>query len=244
MHCGWHGFDHILIKPRRVNGCTFQNVPVSGVVALMVSAKCLIAEGRPASVRGFSLVELLVVLVIVATLTAMAGPSLTGLVSALRLRLATDALVRSLTLTRSEAIKRNTRVVMCKSRSGVACEPAGEWGLGWVIFQDLNNNTLADPGEMIVFRQEAFANTLVFGTNTPLRNYVSYSPLGNTRYPYGALQMGTFTVCLRSPRPTVALDVVLGNVGNPRVAKRTLFNCPENASRPVTVTDSPRPPES
>jgi type IV fimbrial biogenesis protein FimT len=58
--------------------------------------------------------------------------------------------------------------------------------------------------------------------NRPLKDYVSYTPLGQTRMVNGALQMGTFTVC----RPgRTAVEVVLANGGRVRVV-RTGATCP------------------
>lgn len=180
-----------------------------------------------AAARGYSFVELLVVLAIVATLAAQAVPAIKSVVSTLRLKLAVDAMVNCLSLTRSEAIKRNARVVMCKSRSGKVCEAAVGWEAGWLVFQDSNNNSQVDPGEAIIYQHGELSRMLAFFTNAPVANYVSYTALGTTRYPSGALQMGTFTVCEKSLGATVARDIVIGNVGRPRVALRNLRKCPD-----------------
>jgi type IV fimbrial biogenesis protein FimT len=176
--------------------------------------------------QGFSLPELLVVLLIVAFLTAMAAPSFQRTLSAQRLALGSGALLRSLSLTRSEAIKRNTRVVMCRSRTAQACETASGWESGWVVFQDTNNDAQLDAGEAIVYRQPALAEGVVLFTNGPLANFISYNALGTARHPSGALQMGTFTLCEKSASPVMAQDIVIGSVGRPRLAKRQLPACP------------------
>ena len=180
--------------------------------------------------RGFSLPELLVVLLIIALLAAMAGPSWTRTVSAYRLALARDALLRSLALTRSEAIKRNTRVVMCRSRTALACETLSGWQSGWVIFQDSNNDAQLDAGEAIIYRQAALPDGLVLSTNGPFTNFISYSAVGSARNPSGSPQMGTFTLCEKAVSNGMAQDFLIGSVGRPRLAQRPLLACPEHGA--------------
>jgi type IV fimbrial biogenesis protein FimT len=176
---------------------------------------------------GYSLVELLLVLSIVAVLTAMAAPALTGIAASYRLYGAAEAFAQSLSLTRSEAIKRNARVVMCKSRTGLACETESGWESGWLVFQDSNNDAQLGPAEVVILRHAALPEALAFTSNLPFSAYISYSALGAARYPSGALQMGRFTLCIKSPQPTSGRDFIVGSVGRPRVASRQLDRCPE-----------------
>ena len=185
------------------------------------------ATFKTAYVYGFGLVELLVVLAIVAILAVAAVPSLMSLVSAVQLRVTADTLVQGLAMARSEAIKRNTRVVICKSRSGRVCETAGGWEAGWLIFQDSDNDGQLGSDEFVIHRQGGFVEGWMFSANSPVANYVSYTPLGTSRYTSGGFQAGTFTVCQKSPETSVAQDIVLSNTGRARVAKRDISRCPE-----------------
>ena len=64
---------------------------------------------------GFTLVELVVTMVIAAVLLVVAIPSLEDAVLNTKLRAQSNAFLASLYLARSEAIKRNARVVVCKT---------------------------------------------------------------------------------------------------------------------------------
>lgn len=182
---------------------------------------------RSTCVRGHSLIELLVVLAITAMLATQAVPSLITLVASLQLRSAANTLVQDLSLARSEAIKRNGRVVICKSQSGRACESVAGWGAGWLIFLDLDNDGQLGPQDLLIRQQAGFAQALVFHANTPVANYVSYTPLGTSRYVSGGIQAGMFTVCQQSPDATQARDIYLSSTGRTRVVKRDISRCPE-----------------
>ena len=77
--------------------------------------------GTQSGCAGFTLIELLVVVALAAILQSLAAPALSGMVNSMRLTTAVNSLLSSLHLARSEAIKRNSRAVVCKSASGDAC---------------------------------------------------------------------------------------------------------------------------
>lgn len=75
--------------------------------------------------KGFSLIELMVVVAVVAILAGIAYPSFTGIVNGYRLNSQADELVTSLHFARTEAIRRNARVSVCGSANGTTC--GGSW---------------------------------------------------------------------------------------------------------------------
>jgi type IV fimbrial biogenesis protein FimT len=60
--------------------------------------------------QGVTLIELMMVVVVVAILSVIAGPSFTSMIAQQKLRDATSALTESLWLARSEAVTRNTDI--------------------------------------------------------------------------------------------------------------------------------------
>jgi len=86
--------------------------------------------------NGFSLVELMVVVAIVAILAAVAAPSFSVMLRNNRLAAASSALQVSLSLARSEAVKRGSN-----ARVTVAANIAvGAWTNGWTVFVDKTTN--------------------------------------------------------------------------------------------------------
>ena len=67
---------------------------------------------------GFSLIELLIVLVVAAILASIAAPSLTGMIASQRTKSVATNLHLALTLARSEATKRNANVTVAATAGG------------------------------------------------------------------------------------------------------------------------------
>jgi type IV fimbrial biogenesis protein FimT len=78
----------------------------------------------PSLATGFTLVELLTVVVILVVLAALAGPAFTEFTAQQRVQVAATDLFTSLLRARSEAIKQNTDVTLTK---------VGSWNGGWVV---------------------------------------------------------------------------------------------------------------
>ncbi len=175
--------------------------------------------------RGFTLIELLSVMAVSAVLLSVAMPPLTAFVNSVQLSSASNAFVSGLHLARSEAIKRNARVVVCKSADGVVCGRTGGWEQGWIVFQDDNNDGERDEDELIVQREQHLASSLRLVGNLNLARYVSFNPSGATQLVSGGFQAGTLTVCKQSLDGGEARQIVLNAVGRPRVQKTVVRYC-------------------
>lgn len=175
---------------------------------------------------GATLLELMVVLAISAILLGIGIPSFAAFTSNSRLASATNELVSSLHLARSEAIKRNSRVVLCSSATGTSCAASGGWHQGWLVFHDVNNNAALDSGEAVILSRQAFSAGFRLTGNRWVSSYISYGPSGATTTISGVLQVGTLTLCNESDASGTARQIIISRTGRPRTAKITLASCP------------------
>lgn len=174
---------------------------------------------QKAGVRGFTLVELLVTLSVLAILLAVAVPSFQGTIASSQLTSRTNELVSALNLARSEAIRRGARVTLCKSSSGTACTNSGNWEQGWIAFVDTTRSSTSasvDSGETVLSVQQATSGTTLIKGSTNVANYVSFGADGRPRTLAGAFTSGKLLTCSTSTalaNSTRAREVELSTVG-------------------------------
>ena len=178
------------------------------------------SAARPSS--GVTLIELLAALAIAALLTVLALPMYFDWIAESQMMNYARDLAGSMNEARTEAIKRGTRVNLCKSADLRTCAAAGDWAQGFVVYTDRDRDGQLDVGESALRVVAPASSGISVRGNRPIADYVSYTSLGTARMLNGALQMGTLTIC-RSGRK--AVDVVLANSGRARIQK-TAIPCP------------------
>jgi len=150
-------------------------------------------------VKGFSLVEMMVTLVVMAIVLAFAVPSFIGLVDAGRLSSATNDLNAAVRQARSEAMRRGQRVTLCASLDGNQCSN-NDWTSGWIMFVDRirGANPNVDAGETVLQVRQGMTGGIVILGEAAVARFVSFSPDGLSRTMAGAAQSGTIRVCTPS----------------------------------------------
>ena len=108
----------------------------------------LLFRGHASEVKGFTLVEVMVVVTILGVMAAIAFPYFGGMIAEERVRSAASDLMSDLVSARIEAIKQQRRVVM--ERTGAT------WNEGWQVFVDTNANTTWDAGEPVIKTSAGF----------------------------------------------------------------------------------------
>ena len=123
---------------------------------------------RPPASRGFTAIELMVVVAILAVLAALAAPSFTPLIERWRVRQATEGLESTLYYARSEAIKRGGNVAIGKLDNTNGCTTAGgsnDWGCGWIVCEDTDGSGSCNASEPVLQRFDAPARLEITRTS-------------------------------------------------------------------------------
>lgn len=152
------------------------------------------------SSRGFSLIELMVTIAVLAIIASIAAPALGTFVSRSAMRGISADFTLAMQQARSEAINRNMCVSMCMSSdaslSPPKCTTSGdEWGIGWIVFLNpscdtsittANPKTGINPLETVVLVHEASASRYALQNGNSGTRSITFSARGNTRSSTGA----------------------------------------------------------
>ena len=95
---------------------------------------------KAGSARGFTLLELMITVAVLAIMVGIGVPSYQDLMRRNRLAAQTNQLIGVLAFARSEAVKRGVRVTICPANDAVnqdACSDDGNWAAnGLIVFTD------------------------------------------------------------------------------------------------------------
>ncbi|MFC7299748.1 GspH/FimT family pseudopilin [Herminiimonas aquatilis] len=160
---------------------------------------------------GFSIVELMVILMIAGILMAIAVPSFQSMIQRHRLITATNALFMAVNLTRSEAIHRGIRVDMIPAGDG------SQWSNGWIIFIDEDNDQRPDTNETVIYSYGGLHRDLRITpsfTDSKVQ-YIAFNGTGRTRTNANSQTSQSGNWLLEAG--TQSRKVVINFLGRPRV---------------------------
>ncbi|AHF02803.1 general secretion pathway protein H [Marichromatium purpuratum 984] len=133
--------------------------------------------------QGVTLLELIVTVSILTIILSVAIPSFREIVATNRIAVINNDLLEALHVARSEAIKRGTRVTVCKSTTTSSNSPAcatddSGWENGWIIFSDRGTRGQIDGNDQIISVHEQNIPAVTITTGNSFKDFISYLPSG------------------------------------------------------------------
>jgi len=169
---------------------------------------------------GFTLVEMVFVVAIVAVLGGIASSSVSAAIHAARGSNGLASFVASLTRARSSAANAGVEIVLCPSLDGAACASGDHWENGWIAFAATHGGSERQPGDPILLRQDALPPK-VHLVSTSGRTRIHFQPSG------GSVGSNvTFTLC-DGRGAAKASAYAMGNNGNLHAIAPTSANVAE-----------------
>jgi type IV fimbrial biogenesis protein FimT len=161
---------------------------------------------RPARRRGFTLVELAIVLAIGAVTMSIALPDLRQMIRSQQLKAAASDLFGAIDLARTQAIARGRRVQLVPAGAG----PAPDWSGGWVVFVDQDGDRRPGEGEEVIMRHGPLAAGIVlhaaFSSQQGLP-YLAYNSMGRSCSDTSSLAARWGTLSLVQGRQTRRIKI-------------------------------------
>ena len=159
---------------------------------------------------GFSMIEYLATLVIAAILFLMTSSNFRSVVDRSRVAVAMSEFHTVILLARSEAMRRQTRVDVIPLDSK-------NWGNGWLVLIDANNNQRFDSGDLLLHRSQSETKGLAVEAKLrdSKKSYLAFDSSGRPRSAASSQvpQIGSFIFAVSAER----LKIIISFLGRVRV---------------------------
>ncbi|MFZ5655911.1 MAG: GspH/FimT family pseudopilin [Pseudomonadota bacterium] len=169
--------------------------------------------------RGFTLLELMITVAVLAVALGVGGPSIDALLEHTRTTRTLHLATAAMSTARMEAVRRNRPVSVCPSADGRSCRTDLVWSSGWLVFVDAGRTGQPTSREDVLQAFDGVGGNLAFRA-TPGRPLVRFAPSG-----WSAGSNATLRLC--SSRGRELARVVVNNAGRARTERhRSPPACP------------------
>ena len=131
--------------------------------------------------KGFTILELVIIVAILSVLMAFAGPSLSTMIANNRISGGVNDFVAAMQFAKTEAAARISPVTICKKKDNSSdCDGGGDWQRGWIVFVDVNSDADVDSDDQILMNHEALDSRITFGGTAQVQDAITFQSSGTT----------------------------------------------------------------
>lgn len=167
--------------------------------------------------NGFSLIEVLVVISILAVFLMLSIPPLHSWLAQLEQELALERIKHAIEFAKNEAFRTHKTISLCPSADQKHCYTKDDWSLGFIIFENPERDTQPKPNSILKTVQGASLGKIFFDA---LGNELHIRPNGTTT------NIGKFYFCAKNGSRDLHMRLLVLNW-----AARTYFSQEENSMR-------------
>ena len=134
---------------------------------------------QPSGSRGFTLIELMVAVAMIAILSAVAAPSFSEMMVRSAIRSASSDLGADLNVARAEAIRVGGRVSVCPRTSPTDMTCGSDWSQGWLVFREAGSTDIGTfQGADRLLRENTGIHQDLTLTRTAGTGAITFTPSG------------------------------------------------------------------